>query len=259
VARARKWIWDQLQRAARPERSTALRAYLGSPVPVLSVAAPEVHRIVARFRNEFGPPPWAQLELLLRRLWAGPTYDERIVAIELLDRYAEPRVGGPWRLADSWVDRATGWALSDSLAAGPIARIVAEDTPRFSELLRWTRSPNLWRRRAATYALHDLVRDGDLDRPFALLERLRADPEFWVQRAVGTWLRECWKKDPRRTERFLLRHVRVLAPVTITVATERAPSQVRGELRRLSRESSAYLSGRSEVGRRRAPERLPPT
>ena len=93
---------------------------------------------------------------------------------------------------------STGWALSDSLAAGPVARMVADDPRRFSQLLRWTRSRNMWRRHAAAYALHDLVLGGDLDRPLSLLERLVRDPEFWVQRAVGTWLRECWKRDPVR-------------------------------------------------------------
>jgi 3-methyladenine DNA glycosylase AlkD len=165
-------------------------------------------------------------------LWGGRTYDERLLAIELLGRAPEAHDAATWRLAAAWVDTATGWALNDSLASGPIARMVASDPRRFSVLMRWTRSTNPWRRRAATYALHDLVFAGDLSRPFSLLTRLRSDPEFWVQRAVGTWLRECWKKDPQRTERFLRRHARALAPVTITVATERAPVGLREELRR---------------------------
>src|SRR6267378_7713583 len=72
---------------------------------------------------------------------------------------------------------------------------------------------------------------GDLDKPFDLLERLLYDKEFWVQRAVGTWLRECWKEDRRRTAAFLREHVRGLPRVVITVATERAPKSFRDELR----------------------------
>ena len=71
----------------------------------------------------------------------------------------------------------------------------------------------------------------DLKRPFALLEKLLYDEEFWVQRAVGTWLRECWKRDNRKTERFLLKHAKGLPRVTITVATERAPKHFREKLR----------------------------
>jgi 3-methyladenine DNA glycosylase AlkD len=72
---------------------------------------------------------------------------------------------------------------------------------------------------------------GELDKPFRVLERLLYDEEFWVQRAVGTWLRESWKKDHIRTEAFLRSHVRGLPKVVITVATERAPKALREELR----------------------------
>ncbi|HKZ48932.1 MAG TPA: DNA alkylation repair protein [Thermoplasmata archaeon] len=103
---------------------------------------------------------------------------------------------------------------------------------RFRETLRWARSTNFWRRRIAAYALRAYVFGGELDRPFQLLGKLLYDPEFWVQRAVGTWLRECWKKDRRRTEAFLRKHAKGLPRVTITVATERAPKAFREELRR---------------------------
>ena len=79
---------------------------------------------------------------------------------------------------------------------------------------------------------------GEFGKPFTLLERLLYDEEFWVQRAVGTWLRECWKKDKQRTEKFLLKHARGLPRVVITVATERASKAFRRSLRlrRLSRQ-----------------------
>ena len=140
-----------------------------------------------------------------------------------------------WALADSWVDSATGWALSDGLAAGPISFMVRSRPKRFAEILRWTKAENFWRRRASTYALNELVRAGELDRPFRLLERLLTDEEFWVQRAVGTWLRECWKKDGKRTEAFLLGHSPGLLPVTVTVATERSSKAFRAKLRARNR------------------------
>src|SRR5207244_1118446 len=88
------------------------------------------------------------------------------------------------------------------------------------------------RERPRTYALHRFVRAGELDRPVQLLEKLLYDEEFWVQRAVGTWLRECWKQDRRRTEAFLRKHARGLPRIIVSVATERAPKSFRDELRR---------------------------
>jgi 3-methyladenine DNA glycosylase AlkD len=226
-----RWLLRALRGRARPNLAGSLQQYLGSPLPTFAVSAPDLHRIVGEFRRREGRRSSRELRPVLLSLWGGTTYDERILAIELLDRYQEAHDASLWKLASGWVDEATGWALSDSLAAGPIAGMVQELPQRYSELLRWTSSRNLWRRRAATYALHDLVLGGEVERPLRLLKRLVPDHEFWVQRAVGTWLRECWKQEPRRTERFLRRHAGHLAPVTLTVATERAPKSLRVELR----------------------------
>jgi 3-methyladenine DNA glycosylase AlkD len=232
VAAERSRIVAALRALANPASGEFLRSYLGSPLPVLGVRTPDLRRVARDTRRRLGPTPGETLLDLLRALWNGRSFEERSVAVELWMAYPDSNDDRMFRLGDRWVDAATGWALSDGLAAGPIARMVAARPRRFLELLRWSRSPNFWRRRAATYALHDWVRDGELDRPFRLLGRLVDDPEFWVQRAVGTWLRECWKNDRPRTERFLRQHARALAPVALTVATERAPKRFRGELRR---------------------------
>lgn len=231
-AAQRARIVAALKRVADPVPSESLRSYLGSPLPVLGVRAADLHRIARAVRDRIGPASTGPLLGVLQALWDGESFEERSIAIELLMAYADRNDARTFRLADRWVDTATGWALSDSLASGPIARMIAREPKRFTELLTWTRSANLWRRRASAYALHDWVRVGDLDRPFGLLGRLVDDPEFWVQRAVGTWLRECWKKDRRRAEQFLRQHVRALHPIAITVATERAPRRFRAELRR---------------------------
>jgi len=242
----RRGYLAELRRSARLGAAAELRRYLGSPLPVLALPVPEFRRHLRAFDRALGPLPAPDLRRLLVRFWRGRTYEERLTAIELLDRHTEMWHGATWDLLDRWVDEATGWALSDSLASGPVAGWIAAEPDRFDRVLDWTGSPHSWRRRAATYALRDWVRSGDLERPLELLERLLDDREFWVQRAVGTWLRECWKKDAERTERFLRRHLARLAPVTLTVATERAPTELRASLRRTRAEARAARAARAD-------------
>lgn len=248
--RASPWVGGERRRIVAQLRSHAgspgtdtLRAYLGSPVPVLGVRVPDLRRVVREEAVRLRARPVADAHELVHGLWGGEWFEERLMAIELLGRpplKTDPRT---WGIAARWVDTATGWALSDSLASGPVAAQVTDRPERFADLLRWTESNSTWRRRASTYALRGWFRAGLLDRPLELLERLLDDPERWVQRAVGTWLRECWKQDRARTERFLRRQVRRLAPITITVATERAPKRFREELRRASARGRAWPRG----------------
>ena len=231
----RQKIASRLRSFARPAIAKKLQAYLGSPYPVLGLNTPEIRGIHKEVAKDLPDLTTQQVNLLAAALWSGETYEEKNIAIGLLGRHADELDDRSWSLADSWVDEAVGWALSDGLASGPISAMVSAHPKRFAEILRWTKAENFWRRRAATYALNEFVRAGDLDRAFRLLERLLYDEEFWVQRAVGTWLRECWKKDAKRTEAFLRKHVRGLPPVTITVATERASKAFRDKLRATSR------------------------
>ena len=235
ISAAKKRIVVQLRKAPKVASAADLQSYVGSPVPVLGLSVPTMRGIVAAFAKAHQRLSAAELNALGAALWANPVFEEKSLAILLLGRYEKILDEDSWRLADGWVDAATGWALSDALASGPIAGMVYAKPSRFQDLLRWTRAKNLWRRRASTYALHRFVRAGELNEPFQLLEKLLYDEEFWVQRAVGTWLRECWKKDRHGTEVFLRHHAVGLPPVTITVATERAPKAFRIELRQKAR------------------------
>lgn len=242
VGAEKQRIAEALRAVAPPKPPEKLQAYLGSPVPVLGLTTPqlrEVHRWFARERPILTAD---EVNALAAAMWASEAVEEKFFAIGLLDRHHEQLDEASWALADSWVEFATGWALSDGLASGPISSMVRARPKRFAELLRWTQAKSFWRRRASTYALNEFVRAGELDKPFRLLERLLYDDEFWVQRAVGTWLRECWKKDAKRTEAFLVSHSPGLPPVTVTVATERSSKAFRNKLRLLNKAAKRVRS-----------------
>lgn len=233
VEKTRRALVSELKSAAPSKPSPEAQSYLGSPIPVLGVRVPRLRAMVSAFRRGHRDLEIGDLNRLVSSLWDGSIFEEKALAISLLDAYSRTLPNeASWRILDRWAGEATGWGLCDWLALGPIAKVVHSQPGRFREILRWTKSENSWRRRIAVYAMRDFVFARELDRPFQIFERLLYDDEFWVQRAVGTWLRECWKKDRTRTEAFLRDHVVGLPAVTITVATERAPKTFRQELRR---------------------------
>ncbi len=236
----RRELARELRARGKPGGDPKLQKYVGSPVPALGLSTPAMREVMIGFVRAHPDLDAGTVNALADSLWRGGTLEERWAGISVLNRYSGVWNEASWKMAGRWVDDAVGWGLCDSLGSGPIAEMVYAKPARFRDLLRWTRSGNFWRRRASTYALDRFVRAGELGKPLELLERLLYDPEFWVQRAVGTWLRECWKKDERRVRAYLLSYAPGLPPVTVTVATERAPKAFREELRRLSKAAPAH-------------------
>jgi 3-methyladenine DNA glycosylase AlkD len=232
VETSRRALVSQLKSAAPSKPNLQGQSYLGSPVPVLGVRVPQLRAIVSAFRKAHRDLSADDLNRLASSLWKGSTFEERAFAISLLDVYSGILNDSSWKILDSWAGEASGWGLCDWLGLGPITKVVHSHPGRFREVVRWTKSENPWRRRIAVYAMRDFVFAGELDAPFDVFERLLYDEEFWVQRAVGTWLRESWKRDRQRTEAFLRENTPGLPPVTLTVATERASKAFRQELRR---------------------------
>ena len=233
VAAEHRALVAQIKKHEKKGGDAWLQKYVGSPLPVLGLSVPQMRAILAAFRKGHRGATAKDANALAGALWRGTTFEEKALAIMMMDAHAKILDEASWGLLDGWVDGCVGWGMCDSIGAGPIAKVVHAKPGRFRELLRWAKSANPWRRRIALYALHDYILAKELDKPFTLLEKLVYDEEFWVQRAVGTWLRECWKRDARRTEAFLRRHVNGLPRVVVTVATERAPKAFREELRRL--------------------------
>jgi 3-methyladenine DNA glycosylase AlkD len=231
LAAERRRLAAALVAAGRPDKHFDLQHYVGSPVPALGVYTKDLRAVARSFRHRFPGVDLRDLHALADRLWHGRVFEERLLACELLVAERRRWTDESWDVATAWIDTAEGWGLCDTLGNELLGRMVDVAPSRLTEVRGWVRSPNPWRRRVAVYALGRRIRAGDLDAPFAFLTALRRDPDPWVQRAVGTWLRECWKVDPGRTEAFLLRYARELPAVVRSVATERAPQRFRDRLR----------------------------
>src|SRR2546426_9501679 len=169
VSAARSQFVEELRKAPKASAPADLQSYVGSPVPALGLSVPTMRAIVAAFAKDHRALNAAEVNALAAALWSGRVFEEKSLAILLLGRYEKILNDDSWRLAEEGVDAATGWALSDALASGPIAGIAYAKPSRFRDLLRWTRAKNSWRRRASTYALHRFVRAGGLDKPLQLL------------------------------------------------------------------------------------------
>lgn len=157
----------------------------------------------------------------------------KAVGIELLAAYRRqftPRLLATWK---RWLseNHSANWATTDAICGyliGPLLMMYPALVPRVAA---WSRSRNMWVRRASMVSLIPSVRRGAaLDEVYEVAKRLHPDREDLIQKAVGWTLREAGKSDPVRLERYLRTNHHAIPRTTFRYAIERFPGQRRREL-----------------------------
>jgi 3-methyladenine DNA glycosylase AlkD len=170
------------------------------------------------------------------QLFSGPVLEEKIAAVFLLEKLDREFGGKHFTLFESWLDRISSWVDHDGLVHNLISPMVAAKPARAKTVIRWAKSPNRWRRRAACVAL---IRGARAKMFFPQITRLSnsllADEDDMVQKGLGWLLRETAKHDARRAVPYLMT-IREGAPrLVLRTACETLPAAVRKKI--LTREA----------------------
>jgi 3-methyladenine DNA glycosylase AlkD len=196
-----------LRRVADPAKAAPMQAYAKSAMPYLGVTTPE-RRAVCRevFAGVDFPtaPAWRRAAL---GLWRGARFrEERYCAIELtglrrfdrfqdlaaLPMYEEMIVTGAW------------WDYVDALAGHRLGLLLRRFPREMrKEMLAWSRSSDLWKRRSAILCQLTFKQDTDLDLLYAVIEPALGSREFFLRKAIGWALRQHAWTDPREVRRYV--------------------------------------------------------
>ncbi|MFA9216667.1 MAG: DNA alkylation repair protein [Sphingomonadaceae bacterium] len=210
-----------LEAALRPRADASeargMRAYLLDQFDFLGIRAPLRRQAI----QALPPVRWTTSAPLLdiaQRLWALPEREFRYTAIDLLRRH--------YRLLDAQqlpellalLQRDAWWETVDGLTA-VIGRVILQQIRSGNHVAQricddWIVDPNYWVRRCAM--LHQLGwrLETDAARLFADAQRLSAEKEFFIRKAIGWALRDYARWNPDGVRQFLARQDLALSALT---------------------------------------------
>jgi len=200
--------------AQRAEREKAYQKsrweHWGVPLPKMDVP----------IKGTLGSLSQQQALHLCRRLWREPTWDLKIVAGRILGLKSIEPDADAWDFVIERLPDLDGWAVADNLAS-VASRCLIEDPRRLDAVEAWIENPHLWTRRAALVFTLPWAKGGrDPERMLGWAARLADDRQWFIQKAIGWWLRELSKHDGRRVRRFLTEHGPKLTGVAKREATK---------------------------------------
>ncbi|SLN41087.1 DNA alkylation repair protein [Roseisalinus antarcticus] len=206
-----------LEARGNPQKAAEMAAYHKAARPYLGVANPELDALTKTWRKDLTLD--ARLALA-DGLWRTNVHEARIAAAKLLTQARiRPDDTGAWTLIRGWLPDFDAWAIADHASIAGQKRLAA-DPSRLETVEAWTASEHIWTRRAALVMTLPWTRTRDA-KPRELAERERilgwaagyvTDPDWFIQKTVGWWLRELSKRDPDRVREFLDTHGAAMKP-----------------------------------------------
>ena len=164
--------------------------------------------------------------------------EAKSVGIEVVARCRRefrPSLLPAWKrwLADN---HSANWATTDAICGMLIGPLLLQHPALRVRLRVWARDRNMWVRRASIVGLIQCARRGEsLGLVYGIAQRLHADREDLIQKAVGWVLREAGKTDMARLERYLRANGAVIPRTTLRYAIERFAPRQRAALLRETR------------------------
>ena len=191
---------DPVRAAEAAAYHKTARDYLGIPVPRLTELAKDWREGIY-IDQRIG---------LASGLWDTNIHEARVAAAKLLVQARIRPDEGVWALITSWVPQFDGWAIADHVADAGGRRLLA-DPSRLDEVEAWTKSPLMWARRAAlTFTLPWTRMNNPKAEDLEIRERVLGwaagyvtESDWFMQKAVGWWIRDLSKHDALRAEAFL--------------------------------------------------------
>jgi len=101
-------------------------------------------------------------------------------------------------------------------------------------LYQFAKSNNLWKNRIAIITTLAFIRKGDLDDLFRISTILLKHPHDLIHKATGWMLREGWKKDPKRVEKYLQQYAANMPRTMLRYAIEKMTPARRAYFRKLT-------------------------
>jgi 3-methyladenine DNA glycosylase AlkD len=165
------------------------------------------------------------------KLLKSKNYDHRLGAVSILDWKARDKKTSIEEKKDTyrayvdhhkWID---DWGLVDRAAPYVVGGYLYDKDRK--PLYDLAKSKNPMERRTAIVSTYFFIRKNEIEDTFNIAEILINDSDDYVQKAVGSWIREAGKRDENRLKGFLDTYADSMPRVTLRYAIEKLDRQTK--------------------------------
>lgn len=156
------------------------------------------------------------------KLLKDDNHGHRLGAVSILDRKARNRKTSPEENKEiyraytdnhKWID---DWGLVDRAAPNVVGGYLYDKDKK--ALCDLAKSKNPMERGTAIVSTYYFIRKNELEDTFKMAEILFYETNEYVQKAVGSWIREAGKRNEEKLKNFLDKHATKMPRITLRYA-----------------------------------------
>lgn len=208
---------------AKADKTYNYNMFFKEPIKAYGVRYPALRKIAKDFFPE--NLDGCDLEELCEELWQSGMHEESVIAVYWAKRGGIANAA----LMKKWLDKyASNWAQVDDICLNVLCPLLEKDSSLLPEIKSWSKSKNLWTRRASAVSFVYPCRRGlYLKDIFEVSEQLLPDKEDLIQKAYGWALREAGKKHQKELFDFVMKHKKVMGRTALRYAIELMPKELK--------------------------------
>jgi 3-methyladenine DNA glycosylase AlkD len=198
-------VYSLFEANSHKEHADGVYRFFKEQVKPLGVRSADLQSIVKHAVRRLKRLSPKEREEFFERMWQRGDLEAGVLVCHTARPFSHEYGRREFRLFERWIEtHVNNWAHCDGVASWLLAACVANEPQLQAELLRWTRSRNRWKRRAAAVALLQEAKLGrSTEMIFRVTAALSTDPDVMVQKGVGWVLKEAYPKRSEAVEAFL--------------------------------------------------------
>lgn len=178
--------------------------YLRDQFPFYGLRAPQRRALFKQFWSENGRPRPADLDTIIRDLWALPQREYQYTGLDILDKMHRHLKPESIQLLEHLITTKSWWDTIDGLASHAVGYLFAHyPEVRAATLPTWRTADDFWLRRTVLLFQLGYKEETDVPLLFSLIQENLDSKEFFIQKAIGWALREYSKTDADTVIQFV--------------------------------------------------------
>ncbi len=189
---------------ANPSQAVPMKKYMRDQFEYLGIQTPKNVALQKEFYAEHGLPEIADLDPILRDLWALPQREFQYIAVGLLGKLNQQIPAKFIKTIEYLIVTKSWWDTVDSITGGTLG-IHFKRFPDVREkyLTKWRDSDNFWLRRTTILFQLGYKQETDFELLCKIIRENLGSREFFINKAIGWSLRQYARIDPKAVKKFV--------------------------------------------------------